>query len=195
MTHSQNIKRMLEAVYKKKTSKSGLLRVSRGMQFDRAGVKYVSFLVMFLFVFSIITMINGSLVVGYLLVLPIPFLIAYVLDIRGFEIDFKNDKIRKYQSFLGLRSGDWMPLSAFDSVRVYQETLKTQRGKFIRTGPKTYDTHEYYYVRLVSPGLKKSISLLELDNYGRAKYQADKISKHARLIFIEKPAKLKGEKV
>jgi len=37
--------------------------------------------------------------------------------------------------------------------------------------------------------------LLELDNYGRAKFQAEKIAKHARLIFIEQPAKLKGDKV
>jgi len=195
MTHSQNIKRTLEAVYKKSTTKAGLFRVSQGMQFDRPGVKYVWLLVMLLFIFSIVTMLNTSVLAGYIMVLPIPFLIGYILDIRGFEIDFKNDKIRKYKSFLGIRSGEWMPLSAFDSVRVYQDILETQRGKFIRRGPKSYDTHEYYYVRIVSPGLSKSISLLELDNYGRAKFQAEKIAKHARLIFIEQPAKLKGDKV
>lgn len=195
MSHAQNIKRTLEAMFKKTTSASGLFQITQGMQFGRKGGQYLVFAVMGVLIFSITIMINNSLLVGLLLLpLCVP-LIAYIIDIQGFEIDFTKGKIRKYRSFLGLRSGDWMDLAAFDSVRVYQHELKTQRGKFIRRGPKTYDTHSYYYVRLVSPGLTKSISLLELDNYGRAKSQAEQVARAARLIMIEKPAKLKEDKV
>jgi hypothetical protein len=195
MSHGQNIKRTLEAMFKKTTPASGLFRHTQGMQFGRRGGQYLVFAVMAVLVFSITIMINTSLLIGLLLLpLCVP-LIAYIIDIQGFEINFTKGKIRKYRSFLGLHSGDWMDLAAFDSVRVYQHELKTQRGKFIQRGPKTYDTHAYYYVRLVSPGLKKSISLLELDDYGLAKNQAEKVSRAARLIMIEKPAKLKEDKV
>ncbi|GAB5417449.1 MAG: hypothetical protein Crog4KO_30310 [Crocinitomicaceae bacterium] len=195
MSHALNIQRTLEAMFKQKTSTSGIFRVSRGMQFERTAAPYLFFGVIGLLTFSIVLMINSSLLLG-LLILPlcIPIL-AYIIDIQGFEVDFKNGKIRKYRSFLGIHSGDWMDLAAFDSVRVYQHQLKTQRGKFIRRGTKAYDTHAYYYVRLVSPGLTQSISLLELDNYNRAKHQAEKVAHAARLIMIDKPAKLKENKV
>ena len=194
MSHAKNIKRTLEAMFGKTTTASGIFRVSQGMQFDRKAAPYLVIAVMVLLVFSITTMINTSLLFGLLM---LPFcapIIAYIIDIQGFEIDFNKGQIRKYRSFLGLHYGQWLDLAAFDSMRVYQHELKTQRSKLLRRGPKTYDSHVYYYVRLVSPGLTKSISLLELDDYSRAKLQAEKVARAARLIMIEKPAKLKDDK-
>lgn len=194
MSHAQNIQRTLEAMFKKTTAASGLFRINQGMQFGRKAGPYLVFAVMAVLVISITTMINASLLGGLLLLPLIAPLIGYIIDIQGIEVDFKNGKIRKYRSFLGLHSGEWLDLDAFDSVRVYQHELKTQRSRFQR-GPRTYDSHAYYYVRLVSPGLNKSISLLELDNYSRAKNQAEKVANAARLIMIDKPAKLKADKV
>jgi hypothetical protein len=110
---------------------------------------------------------------------------------QGVEVDFKNNQIRRYRWFLGMRSGKWLPLSAFDSTRVYQHSLKTRRSIIGSVTGKKYDTNLYYYVRLVSPGLKTSITLLELDNYDRANYHAETFARHARLIFIDRPARLK----
>ena len=195
MSHAQNIQRTLEAMFRQKPNTAGLLRLKKGMQFGRTIAPYVFIVLVAILSASILTMISSSFIVG-LLLLPICIpLVAYIIDLQGIEVDFKNEKIRKYRSFLGLRTGDWWDLSAFDSVRVYQHELKTQKGKFIRRGPKKYDTYAFYYVRLVSPGLTKSISILELDNYHRAKEQAEKVARAARLIMIEKPAKLKEDRV
>lgn len=191
MSHSSNIQRTLEAMFKKKTSASGILKINRGMQFDRPGAKFVWLLMMFVLIGSIMAFINGMILTALLLLPLLAPIAAYIIDIQGFEVDFKNDRIRHYRWFLGLHSGEWLPLSAFDSIRVYQHQLKTRRGLIGRAAGKKYDTNAYYYVRLVSPGLKKSISLLELDNYSRAKYHAEKFARHARLVFIEKPARLK----
>jgi hypothetical protein len=88
-----------------------------------------------------------------------------------------------------------MELGAFDSVRVYQHQLKMKRSPLNRLRPRKFDSEAYYYVRLVSRGLNKSISLLELPEYGRAKFQAEKVAQHARLIYIDKPARLKEDHV
>lgn len=191
MSHYQNIQRTLEAMFKKQTPASGVLRLNQGMQFDRPGAKFVWLLLMVLLIISVMMIINGSLIIGILLLIPVAPLVAYIIDIQGIEVDFKNEKIRKYRTLLWKRSGEWMPLSAFDSVRVYQHKLKTRRGLVGSVTGKKFDTDAYYYVRLVSPGLNQSVSLLEMDDYHRAKYQAEKVAKHARLIFIEKPARLK----
>jgi len=191
MSHSNNIQRTLEAMFKKKTPSSGILKLSQGMQFDRPGAKFVWLLMMFVLIGAIMSFINGLWVVGLVLLPLIIPIAAYTIDVQGVEIDFKNDKIRHYRWFLGLHFGDWLPLNAFDSVRVYQHQLKTRRGLMGRATGKKYDLDAYYYVRLVSPGLNKSISLLELEDYNRAKYHAEKVARHARLIFIEKPARLK----
>lgn len=195
MSHHQNIQRTLEAMFKKQTPGSGLLRLNQGMQFDRPGGPYLVFGVMAVLIISISMMIQGNFIIGAAilpLLLPIA---AYIMDIQGIEVDFKNGKIRKYRSFLGIRTGEWMELGAFDSVRVYQHQLKMKRSAMDKLRPRKFDTEAYYYVRLVSRGLNKSISLLELPEYNRAKYQAEKVAQHARLIFIEKPAKLKEDKV
>ncbi|MCR9170921.1 MAG: hypothetical protein NXI10_00400 [bacterium] len=191
MSHYQNIQRTLEAMFKKQTPKSGMLRLNQGMQFDRPGGPYLVLVVMVILVASISLIFNGNFIVG-LAILPLLVPIsAYIMDIQGIEVDFKNGKIRKYRSFLGIRTGNWHDLGAFDSVRVYQHKLKTRRGLVGSMTGKKYDTDAFYYVRLVSLGLNKSISLLELDDYNRAKYQAEKVARHSRLIFIEKPARLK----
>lgn len=195
MSHAQNIQRTLEAMFHTKTPASGIFRKKLGMQFDRPGAKFVGLAIMFVFVGAIFAFISTQWILGAVLLVATPVLVAYVIDLRGLEIDFKNEKIRRYQSFLGMTTGEWMPLSAFDSVRVYQHQLKTQKGKFINRGPKKYDTHAYYYVRLVSPGLNTSVSLLELNNYQRAKEHAEKVARAARLRLIEKPAKLKEDRV
>lgn len=194
MNHAQNIQRTLEAMFKQTTNTAGIFRINQGMQFDRPAGPYLFLGMIGIIAVAVATMINGSLFIG-LFILPICIpLVAYIMDIQGVEVDFEKGKIRKYRSFLGIRYGTWMELSAFDSVRVYQHQLKTQKGKFIKRGPKTYDTHAYYYVRLVSPGLAKSISLLELNDYSRARMQAEKVARSARLIMIEKPARLKEDK-
>lgn len=168
-----------------------MLRLNQGMQFDRPGGPYLVLVVMVILVASISLIFNGNFIVG-LAILPLLVPIsAYIMDIQGIEVDFKNGKIRKYRSFLGIRTGNWHDLGAFDSVRVYQHKLKTRRGLVGSMTGKKYDTDAFYYVRLVSLGLNKSISLLELDDYNRAKYQAEKVARHSRLIFIEKPARLK----
>ena len=195
MNHHQNIQRTLEAMFKKQTPKSGLLRLNQGMQFDRPGSPYLIFAVMGVLILSISMMIQVNFIFGFAilpLILPIA---SYIIDIQGIEVDFKNGKIRKYRSFLGIRSGEWMVLGAFDSVRVYQHKLNLQRSRMNRFRPRKFDTEAYYYVRLVSRGLNKSISLLELPEYNRAKYQAEKVAQHARLIYMEKPARLKEDKV
>ncbi|XOV65943.1 MAG: hypothetical protein ACFHU9_09930 [Fluviicola sp.] len=195
MSHHQNIQRTLEVMFKKQTPSSGLLRLNQGMQFDRPGGPYLIIAVMVIFVLSINFMIYDNWILGLILLPLIVPIAAYIMDIQGIEVDFKNGKIRKYRSFLGIRSGEWMELGAFDSVRVYQHQLKMKRSPLNRLRPRKFDTEAYYYVRLVSRGLNKSISLLELPEYGRAKYQAEKVAQHARLIYIEKPARLKEDKV
>ena len=195
MIHSDNIKRTLEAMFGMKTNKSGIFRKSLGMQFARPGATYIMLILVFMLVTAIFALFKGEVVLGIILLIVAPLLAAYIIDLQGFEVDFQNEKIRKYRSFLGVISGTWMPLSSFDSVRVYQHQLKTQRGVFSKMARKEHDTHTYYYVRMVSPGLKTSISLLELTDYSRAKHQAEKVAHAARLKFIEKPAKLKEDKV
>ena len=172
-----------------------MFRLNQGMQFDRPGSQFLVLGFMLVLVTSIMLIIQGSFLIGLLLLPVLVPLAAYIVDIQGIEVDFKNGKIRKYRSFLGIRTGEWLDLGAFDSVRVYQHQLKMQRSRLNRLRPKKFDTEAYYYVRLVSPGMNKSISLLELPEYNRAKYQAEKVAQHARLIFIDKPARLKADKV
>ena len=193
MSHNQNIQRTLEAMFKKQTPASGILRLNRGMQFDRPGAPYLVLLIMAIVVVSISLMINNNLILGLSLLPILAPIAAYIIDLQGIEVDFKHGKIRKYRSFLGIRTGEWLDLGAFDSVRVYQHQLKMQRSAMNRFRPKKFNSEAYYYVRLVSPGLNKSISLLELTEYNKAKYQAEKVAKHSRLIFIEKPARLKED--
>ena len=195
MNESEHLQRTMEALFKINTNGSGIFRKSQGMQFSRPFATYVWLLLMLVLTSAVVTMVNGSILLG-VVILPLTLPIAaYIIDIRGFEIDFKRNQIRKYRSFLGIHSGDWMPLNSFDSVRVYQHELKTQRNRFIGRGPKQFDSHAFYYVRLVSPTLSKSISLLELSDFRRTTYQAEKIARSARLKFIERPAKLKVDKV
>ncbi len=197
MSHHQNIQRTLEAMFKKQTPASGILRLNQGMQFDRPGGPYLVFAVMIVLILSVSMMINGNFILGLALLPLLLPITAYIMDIQGIEVDFKNGKIRKYRSFFGIRSGEWLELAAFDSVRVYQHQLKLRRSRspLNKLRPRKFDTDAYYYVRLVSRGLNKSISLLELPEYNRAKYQAEKVAQHSRLIFIEKPARLKEDKI
>lgn len=191
MSHSNNIQRTLEALFKKKPTKQGTMIINQGMQFDRPFAKWVWLLFMFVLIGAILALVKGMVILGVIL-LPLLFPIAaYIIDIQGFEVDFKQGKIRHYKWFLGLHSGKWLPLSAFDSIRVYQHGMKTRRGLVGSVTGKKYDSNTYYYVRLVSPGLKTSITILELDNYNRAKYHAETFARHARLIFIDRPARLK----
>lgn len=172
-----------------------MLRLNQGMQFDRPGGPYFVFAIIAVLIFSISLIIQGNLIVGLALLPLLAPIAAYIMDLQGIEVDFKKGKIRKYRSFLGFRTGNWMDLGAFDSVRVYQHQLKMTRSRMNKLRRHKFDSEAYYYVRLVSRGLNKSISLLELPEYHRAKYQAEQVAKHARLIFIEKPAKLREDRV
>ena len=195
MNESEHVQRTMEALFKIKTNASGLFQKSQGMQFDRPFATYMWLLLLLVVTSAIVALVNGSIIFGvFILPLTVP-IAAYIIDIQGFEIDFKKNQIRRYRSFLGKHTGEWMPLNSFDSVRVYRHELKTQRNKFIGRGPKQFDSQAFYYVRFVSPVLSKSISLLELTDFQRANYQAEKIARAARLKFIERPAKLKVDNV
>ena len=118
MSHHQNIQRTLEAMFKKQTPASGLLRLNQGMQFDRPGAKFIWLLMMFILTGAIALMIQGNFIVGALLIPLLVPIAAYIMDIQGIEVDFKNGKIRKYtKNKLSFPTDDAVKKSVYLALR------------------------------------------------------------------------------
>jgi len=90
------------------------------------------------------------------------------LGFEGVQIDKRGSKVRHYRSILGIRFGNWFPLSDFTEVVLDIDRFTVSSGT--RISPKS-TRHRTFDVSLLSPGHPKGILLYECKSYpeGKAK--------------------------
>lgn len=167
-----------------------IISYSKGPQF-RGGRAVAPFLlVMLLIVFSAVSVVNDALIL-LLITLPlIAFLINFILDIQGIEIDKSKGLVREYRLEFFIKYGEWQDLKKFNQitldnqhyiiqqVTIYSHMARTNGGKSI-----TNEHHSRFIISLVNVDPQKSIILLEKNDYWEAVELSLQISKNLNLPY------------
>ncbi len=171
-----------------------MIKVSRGPQFGKFGATFIFFISMFILILAVMSILENQLMNGFILIGVTIVLIGYLLDFRGFEIDFDNKRIRNYKSFLGLRYGDWFNLEEFNTLQIFNQNLLESRSiGSSGYGGKEYDTHHFYTIILFNRKKDKMIPIYESNNYPKAMRFAEKLASLSGLFLIQTVGKSKNE--
>lgn len=175
---------------------TGIVRVKHGAQFSNGAAIFGWFLTLFLILVVIFLLIENSHFSALVALMSCVPITAYILDFQGFEIDSENGKIRNYKSFLGIRSGEWLPLCDFNRLKIYQDSIL--EGRELASGASfsssnAYDTHNFFTLYLISDDAKHLIKLYENQSVTRVRIFAAKFASLSQLEFIERISKRKPE--
>lgn len=183
-----------EIFFKTKSNISNVIKVSRGPQFGKFGATFIFFISMFIIILAVISIVKNQFTNGFILIGVAVVLFGYLLDFRGFEIDFENNRIRNYKSFLGLRYGEWFNLEEFDTLQVFNQNLLEGRSSPSNGyGSGEYDTHHFYTIILFNRKKDKMIPIYEGRTYPSTMRFAEKLSSHSGLNLIKTVGKNKNE--
>lgn len=183
-----------EIFFKTKSNKSNVIKVSRGPQFGKFGATFFFIISMFILLLAVMSILKNQLMNGFILIGVTIVLIGYLLDFRGFEIDFDNKRIRNYKSFLGLCYGEWFNLEEFNTLQIFNQNLLESRSLGSSGyGGKEYDTHHFYTIILFNRKKDKMIPIYEGNNYPSTMRFAEKLSLHSGLNLIKTVGKNKEE--
>lgn len=185
----QNLNTAIGRFLKPKIKNSGIVRVTHGAQFSRKGAVFGWFLLMFFLIVGVLMFVQGFLLNGILIFFLCGILVTYILDYKGIEFDFKNGKVRKYNSYMGFRSGCWYFLKNFNYLKIYEDSILEKRalnrgttyGSF-----NSYDTHRFYSLFLINDIEDCFIKLYENESVTRVKILAVNFAEISGLEYIEK---------
>lgn len=167
-----------------KQASAGLFRLSHGAQFSNPGGPYGFIVLLFLIVAAIVMLFQGAYIVGLILLPVCAFVVGYVMDNQGIEVDTKNGKVRNYRSFLGLRSGDWIDLNRFNQLHICQDSIlekRTMPGGSTYSSSRKFDQHDFYTLYLTDSNEEHFIKLREEESVARVKMIASKFSELSKL--------------
>jgi hypothetical protein len=174
----------LTQIFKAKTVPHGIVRLSHGPQFSNAGSTFGFIFLLFLILIMVVSMVQGSYLMGLVLLPVCVCVVGYVLGYEGVEVDTRKMVIRQYRSFLGLRSGEWRSLTGFNSLRVCQDAILEKRSLDSGTSYATsrdFDRHVFYSLCIVNREEKLFIKLYEDENMLRISSIAENFSELSQL--------------
>jgi len=157
-------------------SKENIINIKKGPQFKSKGGGLFAFVSIALFVISL-----AAITTMYYYFSAISFvfcfiLIYYFIDIRGIQLDKNTKRIREYKLFLWIKIGKWQDLNNFKSIYLTKKRLVTSDTEY-------FETHYYYYIKLVDESNKKEIILSEFNNYNKAFKIAKNVAVATGLTF------------
>jgi hypothetical protein len=167
-----------------------IISYSKGPQFRGGNAVAPFLLVMLLIVFSVISVINYATIFLLFTIPLLVFLINFILDIQGVEIDKTKGLVREYKLEFFLKIGEWQDLKKFNKitldkehyiiqqVTIYSQMARTNGGKGI-----TDEKHSRFLISLIYAEPQKSIILLEKNNYWEAVELSLQISKNLNLPY------------
>ncbi|MFK7787410.1 MAG: hypothetical protein AB8B56_19960 [Crocinitomicaceae bacterium] len=182
--YSSRTQRALVDFFRMKQASSTLFRLSHGAQFSNPGGPYGFIVLLFLIVIAIVMFFQGSYVIGLVLLPICAFVVGFVMDTQGIEVDTQNGKVRNYRSFLGIRSGDWQDLNLFNQLHICQDSIlekRTMSGGSTYSSSRKYDQHNFYTLYLTDAKEKHFIKLREEESVARIKMIASKFSELTKL--------------
>mgnify|MGYP000013900262 CR=1 FL=1 len=186
--HLDRIQKALTYYFKTKRLPNGVIRLSHGANFSKAGSIFAFFLTLFFILISIVYIIHGYYVFCVISLPICTLLIAYILNLEGIEIDTNDGKIRNYKSFLGVRSGDWMDIKNFNQLRICQDSIlerrRIDRGSTYSSF-RSFDNHKFYTLYLVDMSEKHFIKLNEDESVTRVRVLANKFSQLSKVPLNE----------
>lgn len=167
-----------------------IISYSKGPQF-RGGNAVIPFmLVMLLIVFSGLSIVNQFWIFLLFSLPMLVFLVNFILDIQGVEIDKAKGLVREYKIQFFIKKGEWQDLKKFNKitldkeyyviqqVTIYSSMARTNGGKAV-----TNENHNRLLISLVNQNPQLNIILLEKNNYWEAVDLCLKLSKNLNLPF------------
>lgn len=178
-----NVFNGIQKLFKAERLQNGIIYISHGAQFSRAGVVGAWFIMLSLLTISIVMAVHNQFVITVLTLIPVVLILAYVMDYQGVEFDTNNKQVRNYRSYLGYKMGDWYDLEKFNQLTINQETV----SEYIHdVGNRNYVTHHFYFLYLVNNENNLSIKLYEDRSITKMKLIAIKFSEISGLTFFDK---------
>ncbi len=184
----QNLNTAIGRFLKPKIKNSGIVRVNHGAQFSRKGAVVGWFLLLFFLIVGVLMFVQGFLLNGIIIFFLCGIFVTYILDFKGIEFDFKNGKVRKYNSYMGFRSGRWHLLKNFKYLKIYEDSILEKRALDRGTTYGTfniYDTHHFYTLFLISDIENCFIKLYENVSVSRVKILAENFAEISGLEYSD----------
>lgn len=194
----KNIQKALKTCFDTRITREGHIRISHGAQFSRVGAALSWFLMVFLILIVVALFINGYYLPAILLIVGCVLIAAYILDFQGAEFDMAHAKVRNYQSFLGVRSGEWHSLKELRNLKIIQESILEPRrmdGGTAGSPRRGHDTYFFYTLFLSGRDGKILIRLFEDENVVSVKQLATLFAEKAQLEFQPNPERRKPERI
>lgn len=139
-----------------------------------SGIGFTAFAISFL-----LMAILSQTPLFYVFVFLVLFFFIMFMNYQGVEIDYKNKKIRLYESYLGWKHGQWHDMGKFEKVVLYFLTSTTS----VSFDSIDSDFHsKSYTIELIGKTKKHKIELNEIMGYTEAMAFAKKYA-----LKLDKP--------
>jgi hypothetical protein len=140
-------------------------RFPKGPQFSLKGAIPLFFISIALLIISISGIFQSEFLLSSVTFILFAILIILVIDIRGIEIDLRENRIRDYKSLYEIKIGKWENLNIYKSIIITKGVLKIPTTEY---SDHSYDPYFYYYVKLIDENKEKELTLAEFNELSKA---------------------------
>ncbi len=167
------------------------ITISLGPQFSGALSRLVMLVTVLVVIQTIYAFAIGEYVFGMVAALVGVLIAPLFLDYRGVQIDLANQQIRKYRAYLGLRWGQWLPLSPYEKLILHWQRLRYKSGGSATAlmGPRGSTRSSDVYCVSLTGSEVETFELADLESHRAAKRF---MAKYAKLLHL--PAEDKYQK-
>lgn len=166
------------------------IKIPKGPQFRGGNAVFPFFIVALFILIAIVSVVQGAFSMFFILLPLIVFLINFILDFQGVEIDKEKQLVRIYKLDLFWISGQWQDLNMFYEIGLKHETYTikewtpytnmTTRG---RNNTSENVGYARFLITLENKNTSQNIILAERQEYSKAKSKSLILSEKIGLPF------------
>lgn len=161
--------------------------ISRGPQFRGGNAATAFFILFFMVIICVLLLADGDYYPALFLIAVSYFLLEYILDFRGVEIDRYNRRIRKYRKMFFSRFGEWKPYTGYTSLYITDDYYLVRYADLAaRHRKRSYDVkYHQYIVVLINEDADRNIIVAEGADYSEVLKRTIEFSGEIRLPYFE----------
>jgi len=160
--------------------------IKKGPQFGRK-MSIIFLLISIALFFPGVNLLNSDSLLSAACFAGIVLLMPIFLDYQGVEIDMKNQRIRSYRSYLGLKWGTWVSMVGLDEIELKWERIQYRSGGSVTTmivgGKATSRQSDVFVIYLVDflHGIR-----FEMADFGTYKGARSFMNKYAKTLGLSR---------
>jgi len=161
--------------------------ISRGPQFRGGNAATAFFILFFIIIVVVILLADGDYLPSFFLIVVSSFLLEFVLDFRGVEIDRNNRRIREYRKLFFLRYGEWKPYEGYTSLYITDDYYLVKYSDLTaRNIRRSYHVkYHQFIVVLINEDADRNVIVAEGTDYPEVLKRTTELSDEIRLPYFE----------